>query len=222
MKGYIKTRYLFSFELILILGCSVTGVCDAFVAPERYCIKRNENLVCMGNYGTSFWWQRWQRLNLSLDPDGIDQDRAGLEQVDKKSRVKYSSARAGGRVNRSRGNKSDESVTSHGPMNDSRLIKSVIPLVSLLLFVKLLGSMLFSGDNYVYYESTVYQTTTRTEDGKIETTRKQNFKSNIPGLREKSNIQDIDNSIRLEQDQIEREMNNFMKDFLIRSYDIDF
>jgi len=45
------------------------------------------------------------------------------------------------------------------------------------------------GPNVVYYSRSVYQSTTYTQDGNVETARKENFQSNIPELVKRSQQQ---------------------------------
>lgn len=45
---------------------------------------------------------------------------------------------------------------------------------------------MFGGNDVVYYSSSVYQSTTYSQDGNVETIRKENFQSNVPGLIEKA------------------------------------
>ena len=62
-----------------------------------------------------------------------------------------------------------------------------MPLCLLLALVKFLfgGSGRRDG-GVVYYSSSVYQSTTYSRDGNVETTRKEDFRSNVPGLAERA------------------------------------
>ena len=64
-----------------------------------------------------------------------------------------------------------------------------IPAV--LLSLLLLKGILFdsSDHSFVYYESSVYESRTYNSDGRVETSRKENFRSNIPSLVEQSRQQ---------------------------------
>lgn len=154
-----------------------------------------------------------KNMRLCLNSNGMDEGEGVKE------KLKYSTARAGGRVKRSRNTIGLKNTGETKESNRNGLVNAGIGFVILFLILKTLGSFFFS--EYVYFESSVYQTTTRTEDGRVETKSKKRIKTNIPSLRDSGDIEDIDRSIRLEQDQIEREMNYFMRDFLERSYDID-
>ena len=107
---------------------------------------------------------------------------------------KYSTARIGGRRAKKQKVKKDDN-TNEGPL--SVFIRQVgIPILLLTLFLRLLfGNLFGGGSNVVYYSSTVYQSTTYSRDGNIETKRKESFESNIPGLveRAKERSQGYDN-----------------------------
>ena len=74
--------------------------------------------------------------------------------------------------------------------------------------------------NVVYYSSSYYSSTTYNKDGNIETTRKSEFKSNIPNLVEKSKEYSQsqleernyrDDSITIDiRDELEDEINSFL------------
>ena len=90
----------------------------------------------------------------------------------------------------------------------------------LLFFGNLFGG---SSPNVVYYSSSVYQSTTYKADGNVETSRKESFESNIPGLVEKKagressqrndnrairgSYYDIDSAIEDELMDVEEEIN---------------
>ena len=116
-----------------------------------------------------------------------DQNEPGLQ--------KYSTARIGGRRAKKQKVKKDDN-TNDGPL--SVFIRQVgIPILLLTLFLRLLfGNLFGGGSNVVYFSSTVYQSTTYSRDGNIETKRKESFESNIPGLveRAKERSQGYDNT----------------------------
>ena len=57
----------------------------------------------------------------------------------------------------------------------------------MLAALKFLLDGLGGGDGgVVYYSSRVYQSTTYSRDGRVETTRKEDFRSNVPGLAERA------------------------------------
>ena len=96
---------------------------------------------------------------------------------------KYSTARAGGR----RAKKKDKIKLEREVKTTGLFQKVVVPIVMIaLLFRVIFGSLFSGGSNVVYYSSTVYQTSTYSRDGKIETKTKESFQSNIPGLVERA------------------------------------
>mmetsp|Transcript_4418 Transcript_4418/g.5109 ORF Transcript_4418/g.5109 Transcript_4418/m.5109 type:complete len:212 (+) Transcript_4418:146-781(+) len=64
----------------------------------------------------------------------------------------------------------------------------LVPLSIFLIGFKVFVQILFGGfggggnSNFVYYESSVYQTQTMLDDGKVETSRKESIKTNAPSL----------------------------------------
>ena len=113
------------------------------------------------------------------DDDDDDDDNGA-------NKKKNSIARAGGR------SKTDSAPTT--PTTSSQIplkalfatIKKVIPILISLSIIKGFLGFLFSGfggrSNVIYYQSTVYESTTFDENGQMEQTRKESFKSNIPSL----------------------------------------
>ena len=98
-------------------------------------------------------------------------------------------ARAGGRRPKA------SSPKSKNPDNNG-LIAAVrqlaLPLLALTLILRFLLGMFGGGSygpNVVYYSRSVYQSTTYTQDGNVETARKENFQSNIPELVKRSQQQ---------------------------------
>lgn len=74
--------------------------------------------------------------------------------------------------------------------NDNNVIMSLInksiPFVLLMLLFKGFLGFLFGGlggsSNVVYYQSTVYERTYYNQDGEVERIRKENVRSNVPGI----------------------------------------
>ena len=104
------------------------------------------------------------------------------------SNKKYSVARAGGRRRRSvpisqqnfdieKNNNSSE----RGSSPFAVLRQWALPLFILAIILRTMFSGSANNPNVVYYSSSVYQSTIY-RDGNIETTRRENFESNIPGL----------------------------------------
>ena len=88
-------------------------------------------------------------------------------------------------------------------------------LLSLLLFKGILN---FGSDSYfVYYESTVYESRVYNNDGRLETSRKESFRSNIPGLVEQSQLKQLvppsDDDVLQEMEQMIRRQEAFLDQF---------
>jgi hypothetical protein len=66
--------------------------------------------------------------------------------------------------------------------NLPNILKKFIPALVLLALVKSILSFLFGSPSVVYYQSTVYESSSYNADGKLEKIRKESFKSNIPGF----------------------------------------
>lgn len=126
------------------------------------------------------WGLNRTSLKDKSDSEEVRNEFKDDEQQDEiKERVKYSSARSGGRAK-----KPEREAKSLFEGASNPFIKLGTTLLAGVLFLKVLGALLFGGSSYVYYESSIYQTTTTSIDGKVETTRRESFKSNIPALKE--------------------------------------
>lgn len=115
--------------------------------------------------------------------DGEDTSSADDNNIHSITKRKNSSARAGGRRSRS----TNYRKSKHPPPNElvSTVRRWALPLLLLTLILKLILGMVFGGahnPDVVYYSRSVYQSTTYTRDGNLETTRRENFQSNIPEL----------------------------------------
>ena len=137
---------------------------------------------------------------------------------------KYSVARVGGR--KSKKNHQTRKDTSKNTSNGvfATIRQLALPIVLATVFFRLLFGNLFGGasPNVVYYSSSVYQSTTYKADGNVETSRKESFESNIPGLVEKAressqrndnrairgSYYDIDSAIEDELMDVEEEINS--------------
>ena len=138
---------------------------------------------------------------------------------------KYSVARVGGRkAKKNHQIKKDTSKnTNSGVFATIRQL--ALPILLATVFFRLLFGNLFGGasPNVVYYSSSVYQSTTYKADGNVETSRKESFESNIPGLVEKARREssqrndnrairgsyyDIDSAIEDELMDVEEEINS--------------
>ena len=112
---------------------------------------------------------------------------------------KRSVARAGGRKS-----KVSQKPPNNNNNDDSRiaLLKqwAVSIIISVLLLRFLFGGLLSVGNtNYVYYTRSVYQSTTYSSDGNIETERRETFNSNVPGLIERSKVGSTSNSAIIDE-----------------------
>ena len=128
---------------------------------------------------------------LAASSDGNNQGDGGEPSTDANTnpaRKKISVARAGGRKRKGGRKQKPKSVTKDAEDSGgifSTIQQLLLPLFLVSLILKLLFGFLFGGNsnpNVVYYSSSVYQSTTYTRDGNVETTRKESFNSNIPGF----------------------------------------
>jgi hypothetical protein len=103
---------------------------------------------------------------------------------------KKSVARTGGRKSREKKMRSNDKKST--TMALLRNWAAPLLLFALVLRFSLGGIFFQSSGNptYVYYSRSVYQSTTYSTDGNVETKRKETFQSNIPGLVERSKDQD--------------------------------
>lgn len=109
---------------------------------------------------------------------------------DGKEDKKRSTARAGGRTSNSNRNLQpsvplQERSSSSSNNTVMKWAKKVIPLLVLLSILKGIFGFLFrfggsNSNNVIYYQSTVYESRTYDEDGKMERVRKESVKSNMP------------------------------------------
>ena len=105
-----------------------------------------------------------------------------------KSKKQYTVARAGGRRPRSQ-KQTNIPKTNNGNDNIFALFRQwALPLLCLTAILRLVFGMFGSTNSnptVVYYSRSVYQSTTYTQDGNVETKRKESFQSNVPSLVEK-------------------------------------
>ena len=136
--------------------------------------------------------QRQQKTEIKND-GGSPQERSQRNSV----------ARAGGRQ---RKKKSPSKENARGKGN-SFLGGLLLPLISLAVLLRFFFSSFISSPNVVYYSQTVYETSTYSADGKVETQRKETFESNLP-------LRQIDTTRIDVAESIERELENDLDDFL--------
>lgn len=136
------------------------------------------------------------------------------------SNTKNSVARAGGRRPR---------ITKSTSPEINRFIAAIrqvaLPLLALIFILRSILWIFGGGSNdpnVVYYSRSVYQSTTYTRDGNVQTTRRENFQSNIPELvkqsqQKSSNKGGIDSSRRF-FDIIEKDMEDENDDLLYQKW----
>jgi len=133
------------------------------------------------------------RLLATPDNDDISNDTSSGESDDKGKKRSFSIARAGGRSTTSKKiarQKLGATETSSGlPLIIGNMLNGIKNIIYLIVAVQILQSLfgfLFGGGandgSYVYYQSTVYETTSVAADGQVSRIRKESVKSNIPSL----------------------------------------
>ena len=66
-----------------------------------------------------------------------------------------------------------------------------LPFLIMIVALRLIfGGGSTDNPNVVYYSRSVYQSTSYTKDGKVETTRKENFQSNVPELVKQAKVKE--------------------------------
>jgi len=185
--------------IVILLLISLYNTSAAFVP----CINRSRLNTSYKRHTTII------KIDTSEDNASSDIDATTNDSNQRKNTV----ARAGGRRPRI-----PKPITE---IDDTRK-DSIFSFLLLSIIFRLLSSILFGGSspNVVYYSSSYYSSTTYNKDGNIETTRKSEFKSNIPNLIEKSNEYSQsqqeernyrDDSITIDiRDELEDEINSFL------------
>jgi hypothetical protein len=111
---------------------------------------------------------------------------------------KYTMARAGGRRPRvdqtSRSNQLDVVKERIFSLIGDFGLPFLIMMVALRLIFGGGGST--DNPNVVFYSRSVYQSTSYTNDGKVETTRKENFQSNVPELVKQAKVKENKQQLR--------------------------
>mmetsp|Transcript_15674 Transcript_15674/g.18578 ORF Transcript_15674/g.18578 Transcript_15674/m.18578 type:complete len:274 (-) Transcript_15674:392-1213(-) len=130
------------------------------------------------------------RLLATPNNDDNSNDNSSGESDGKRKKRSFSIARAGGRSATSKTSKLGANETSSGlPPIIGNMLNGVKKIIYLIVAVQILQSLfgfLFGGGandgSYVYYQSTVYETTSVAADGQVSRIRKESVKSNIPSL----------------------------------------
>ena len=190
---------------IVILPISLYNTSASFVP----CINRSRLTTSYKRHTTII------KIDTSEDNASSDIDATTNDSNQRKNTV----ARAGGR----RREPKPPHIYTKKDTIFSFLRRWTLPLILLFVIFRLLsGIILFGGStpNVVYYSSSYYSSTTYNKDGNVETTRKSEFKSNIPNLVEKSkeysqsqqeerNYRDDSVTIDI-RDELEDEINSFL------------
>jgi hypothetical protein len=111
---------------------------------------------------------------------------------------------------------------SSGGVLASRWIRVGLPLVALVLLVKSLLGSLSGRSDYVYYQSSVYESRTYNSDGRVETARKESVQSNIPSLLDGKRLRDSSSQYLLREApdrDFDRELDIMMKRFQQSMFD---
>jgi len=157
-----------------------------------------------------------------VDPGGAN---GGPSDASSSKNGKNSVARAGGRRpkidprsrNRDAVTKNTDESTDGGGGILSTVRRWTLPLCLLAVALKFMLGTIFGGGgggspNVVYYSSSVYQSTSYARDGSVETVRKEDYRSNVPGWVERS---------REEQQQRRVQQNNNGRAGYRDGYDFD-
>eukprot|EP00956_Cyclotella_meneghiniana_P017995 scaffold29754_cov67-Cyclotella_meneghiniana.AAC.2 len=124
-------------------------------------------------------------------------------------------ARVGGR--KPKVNKSPRDSSSSNRIGDIFRQWALPLFFSALVMRFLFGGIFSSSSNYVYYYSrSVYQSTTYSRDGNVETKRKETFQSNVPGLVERS--RDVGKNVISIDDEMSDLENEIFDAFNIKSW----
>jgi hypothetical protein len=195
----MKAHGIFSLSLLVF----ITECAESF----SICRQRSVVVPSHGNL-RSFQDIRTKRYTVvDNENDNLDQEVFRKEQ----GRKKYSAARAGGR--------SRVIITLQRKKNETSTILSlgqrlILPVVGLwILFQFIFGGLTSTSSNFVYYESSVHETRMYNNNGKVETSRQERIRSNIPGLMERRGTQkDILLEDKRIKDQFDREFQSIFRD----------
>ncbi len=164
--------------------------------------------------------------------DGDDTSSSNQNDVGGNGMKKITTTRAGGRsqsqVKRRVSQEQQEPIQvqlsvqrEEEPNAITKFAKNALPVLLFFLIIKsLLGGLFGSGSgsaggSYVFYQSTVYESTTYDSNGQSERVRKESFKTNIPGYTPSVGERDSSNyrkEMRKLNDEIERDLGNVYRD----------
>jgi hypothetical protein len=103
--------------------------------------------------------------------------------------MKISLSRAGGRSRYAAERRSTNGLSQYDGLflRTKQIVKRLVPFLVLLLLTRFIFSFFFakpdSSPSFVYYQKTVYESSSyNSASGKVERTRKESFRSNIPSM----------------------------------------
>lgn len=180
-SGAIRTARL-SWQAMLLLPLVVS----AFFAPLQVTQR-------LGNAPYAPSSTRILSISNEAEDDKVDTNIDATIQS-----KKYTKARAGGRRPRvdqtSRSNQLDVVKERIFSLIGDFGLPFLIMMVALRLIFGGGGST--DNPNVVFYSRSVYQSTSYTNDGKVETTRKENFQSNVPELVKQAKVKGNNQQLR--------------------------
>lgn len=206
--------------------CRAISLTDPYPNSWRRMTRKKQH-IASGWLLTSFQ-STAQNTDSNDDVDRREESMSSpLDKVNKKRPI-ISFARAGGRSK-----KDDASLSTDNLKSRVRKIaKMIAPFLFLLFLARWTLGILFSPGSsppsYVYYQRTLYESSSyNSQSGKVERTRKENFRSNIPSLISgQRSIQQGDqgssiSSYLLEaspDEELDRELDVIFPEFLIEDF----
>ena len=128
-------------------------------------------------------------VNRNSDPNGAEDDgeREGNDnEITNSMECSLEKTKKKGRIGPLGGRKRKKLVSSQKERSDGMNWWNIPILLLVLLLVKgVLLDSFSTSSNFSYFESSVYETRVYNSQGQLETSRKESFRSNIPGLVER-------------------------------------
>jgi hypothetical protein len=110
-----------------------------------------------------------------------------------------------------------EKKESSGGILQSPWFRAGVPLVAVLLLLKTsFGSLFGGGSDYVYYQSSVYESSVYTSNGKVKMAHKESVQSNIPSLMDGKRLRDSSSQYLLRDSpdrDFDQELDSMIKQF---------
>mmetsp|Transcript_18431 Transcript_18431/g.45674 ORF Transcript_18431/g.45674 Transcript_18431/m.45674 type:complete len:193 (-) Transcript_18431:184-762(-) len=181
-------RSLAVLSVLLFANCVLSFESSLFHRQPKLCrVSKAKNPRSFASI-----WATGNDENSEPDLSSLEENGNTEGDLQKKRKMKPTTARIGGRRTRSRGTTKVPAQADSSSNNgiSSFLSKFRTPALAVLLLLLVKG--FFSGGEpstyYYSYESTVYETRSYISDGEVKTSRSEsrNFKSNIPGMDQKS------------------------------------